>query len=154
MTRIHTLVATFLFIGRLSPFPGTLASFISMGLFFIVFSQLQEFWMVQLIIVLCICFVGVVSSKEYSKYKNEHDPSDCVIDEVAGMGIAILFLPSSLLCYIISFILFRILDILKPSFIYHVQALGNGWGIMLDDMVAGVISLIIVYGMNPSGAIY
>jgi len=144
VTSINNLIATFLFIGRLSPFPGTLASLISMGIFFVVFSQLQELWMVQLLIVLCICFVGVVSSKEYSKYKNEHDPSDCVIDEVAGMGIALLFLPSSLLCYMISFILFRILDIFKPSFIYHVQALGNGWGIMLDDIVAGFFSIFVL----------
>ena len=154
MIRLNTLIATFFFIGRLSPFPGTLASFISMGLFYIVFAQLQDLWGIQVLIILCICFIGLISSKEYSKYKNEHDPSDCVIDEVAGMGIALLFLPSSLLCYMISFILFRFLDIFKPSFIYHIQALGNGWGVMLDDIVSGVISLMIVYGLNPGGIIY
>ena len=63
------------------------------------------------------------------------------------MGISLFMLPHNLDLYLIAFILFRFFDILKPSFIYQVQNLPGGWGIMLDDVLAGLFTLAIISGI-------
>ncbi len=66
------------------------------------------------------------------------DPSIVVVDEIVGMWIAVLHLPWSFLTLAIAFILFRIFDILKPPPAAWVEQIPRGWGIMLDDVVAGI----------------
>ena len=66
------------------------------------------------------------------------DPSIVVVDEIVGMWIAVLHLPWSFLSLLIAFILFRIFDILKPPPAAWVEQIPRGWGIMLDDVVAGI----------------
>ena len=78
---------------------------------------------------------------------DDQDPSEIVIDEAAGMGISLFLLPHSLGLYLLAFILFRIFDVLKPSFIHQVQNLPGGWGIMLDDVLAGLITFALVNGV-------
>ena len=78
---------------------------------------------------------------------NDHDPSEVVIDEAVGMWIALFMLPHSIAIYSMAFILFRIFDIFKPSFIYRVQNLPSGWGIMMDDVLAGIIAWLICQGL-------
>jgi phosphatidylglycerophosphatase A len=91
--------------------------------------------------------VGVISSKKMAVAMNDNDPSEVVIDEAAGMGIALFMLPHNIAIYSMAFILFRIFDIFKPSFIYRVQNIPNGWGIMLDDVLAGIITWLICWGI-------
>ena len=79
---------------------------------------------------------------------DDHDPSEVVIDEVVGMGISLFMLPHSPGLYLLAFILFRVFDILKPSFIYRIQNLSGGWGIMLDDVLAGLLTFTIVKGIS------
>ena len=78
---------------------------------------------------------------------NDHDPSEVVIDEAVGMWITLYMLPHSIAIYSMAFILFRIFDIFKPSFIYRVQNLPGGWGIMMDDVLAGIFTLLICQGL-------
>ena len=78
---------------------------------------------------------------------NDHDPSEVVIDEAVGMWIALFMLPQSIAIYSMAFIFFRIFDIFKPSFIYRVQNLPGGWGIMMDDVLAGIITWLICQGL-------
>jgi phosphatidylglycerophosphatase A len=66
------------------------------------------------------------------------DPSIVVIDEIVGMWIAVLFFPRSLLVLGIAFVLFRLFDIVKPPPAAWFERIPHGWGIMLDDVVAGV----------------
>ena len=82
-----------------------------------------------------------------AQYLDDHDPSEVVIDEVVGMGISLFMLPHSPGLYLLAFILFRVFDILKPSFIYRIQNLSGGWGIMLDDVFAGIFTWIICQGL-------
>ncbi|MGA9117289.1 MAG: phosphatidylglycerophosphatase A [Bacteroidota bacterium] len=65
------------------------------------------------------------------------DPSAVVIDEVAGMWAAMLFVPLTWPSALAAFILFRLLDILKPFPVRQAERLGRGWGIMMDDLAAG-----------------
>jgi CDP-diacylglycerol---glycerol-3-phosphate 3-phosphatidyltransferase len=66
------------------------------------------------------------------------DPSIVVIDEVVGMWVSLLFLPPSWMAWAIAFVLFRLMDILKPEPARYLERFPDGWGIMLDDVVAGV----------------
>ena len=74
------------------------------------------------------------------------DPSEAVIDEVVGMGISLLFVPKSIALYIVAFLLFRFFDITKIYPIKKFEKLPGGWGIMLDDVVAGIFSLGVLQG--------
>lgn len=73
------------------------------------------------------------------------DPSSVVIDEVVGMWIALLLLPKSFPVAIAAFVLFRFLDIIKPQPARALERLPNGWGIMLDDVVAGLYANLILH---------
>ena len=102
----------------------------------------------QLFIISLFFIVGVISSKKIALERDDHDPPEVVIDEAVGMGIALFMLPHSIAIYSIAFILFRIFDIFKPSFIYRIQNFPGGWGIMLDDVLAGIITWSICQGLS------
>ncbi|CAG0989500.1 phosphatidylglycerophosphatase A [Phycisphaerales bacterium] len=80
------------------------------------------------------------------------DPSNVVADETAGQCIPLMFLPAgavvslelSLFTLALAFIAFRVLDILKPWPANRLQDIPGGWGILLDDLVAGVYAMVIV----------
>jgi len=71
------------------------------------------------------------------------DPSIVVIDEIVGIWISLLFLPLSIPAYVCAFLLFRAFDILKPPPAGRLENIAGGWGIMLDDVVAGIYANLI-----------
>ncbi|MDL1892209.1 phosphatidylglycerophosphatase A [Sphingobacteriales bacterium CHB3] len=84
------------------------------------------------------------------------DPSIVVIDEIVGMWIAMFAIPLSLPGIVVAFFTFRFFDIVKPYPARQVEHLGSGWGIMLDDIVAGIYANIatrlimaILYAYTP-----
>ncbi len=79
------------------------------------------------------------------------DPGKVVVDELVGQGIAILLIPKTILFYLIAFILFRIFDILKPFPVKQIESLPRGWGIMSDDVMAGIYANIILHIIIFSG---
>jgi phosphatidylglycerophosphatase A len=137
------IAATFFYLGKLPIAPGTWGS---MGAL-ILWLFLPVTTSVHLSVILILFVLGVYSSQQVAKYMQVHDPSEVVIDEAVGMGISLFMLPHSYGLYLLAFIVFRIFDILKPSFIYQVQNLPSGWGIMLDDVLAGLFTLAIVSGI-------
>ena len=90
-------------------------------------------------------FVGVWASEEVEKEEGK-DPSIVNIDEIIGMWIALIFLPSSLSIawYVAGFFLFRAFDIVKPFPVGRSQRLKGGWGIMMDDLLAGLYTQIVL----------
>jgi phosphatidylglycerophosphatase A len=66
------------------------------------------------------------------------DPSIVVIDEVVGMWITLFLVPKTIPAYLLGFLLFRAMDIVKPQPARAVERIPDGWGIMLDDIVAGL----------------
>jgi phosphatidylglycerophosphatase A len=73
------------------------------------------------------------------------DPSIVVIDEIIGMWVSLFLLPKTFLAIISAFIVFRALDIVKPFPARRLEKLPNGWGIMLDDIVAGVYANVLTH---------
>ena len=137
------IAATFFYLGKLPIAPGTWGSL--GALFLWLFLPITT--SVHLSVILTLFVLGVYSSHKVAKYLNVHDPSEVVIDEAVGMGISLFMLPHDWVLYLIAFLLFRFFDILKPSFIYQIQNLPGGWGIMLDDVLAGLFTLAIVFGI-------
>ena len=73
------------------------------------------------------------------------DPSYVVIDEVAGQMVTFLLRPDAPWRWLLAgFVLFRIFDVLKPFPAGRAEGLPGGWGVMTDDVVAGVYSLVVV----------
>ena len=141
---VWRLAATFFYLGKFPIAPGSLGSFAILLLwFFFPFNYLT-----QIIIIIMFFILGVISSNIISKELNDHDPSEIIIDEVVGMSIALFILPHNFILYLLAFFIFRILDIFKPSFIFTIQKLPYGWGIMLDDVIAGIFTWITCQGIN------
>ena len=140
---IWRFVATFFYLGKLPFAPGSWGSLGALLLWLL----LPVTFSVHLSVIIILFVLGVYSSSRMAQYLDDHDPSEVVIDEVVGMGISLFMLPHSPGLYFLAFILFRVFDILKPSFIYRIQNLSGGWGIMLDDVLAGLITFALVNGI-------
>ena len=132
-------LATFFYIGKLPIAPGTWASLITL----FIWAFLPENFLLNFFIIFILSIIALISSNKVSIYLSNKDPSEVVIDEVIGMSLALFIIPFSLINYLLIFLLFRIFDILKPSFIYRLQSLPNGWGIILDDIFAGIFASIL-----------
>ena len=93
---------------------------------------------------------GVWASNRYMAQTGRHDPGTIVIDEVAGVWITLAALPEGAAWYfwLIAFTLFRFFDIVKPWPIRSLDRnLGGGWGVMLDDIVAGLFGAAALWGI-------
>lgn len=144
MSKLESVILRYFFIGNMKYAPGSFASFAALVIcFFIpnsIFHQLF-FLTLHLILGFYFCF-------SYSQNKNQDkDPSFIVIDEVVGMFISLLFIPKVISAYLLAFLLFRFFDIVKPSIIYRIQNVKYGLGIMLDDILSGILTLLIVTGL-------
>jgi phosphatidylglycerophosphatase A len=126
-------VATFAFVGHLPAAPGTWASAATLLLWFRISPGGAGFAAV---------LVAVLVLGTWASHRAEaiygHDSGHVVIDEVAGSMIAVAGLAISPGIGLAAFVLFRFFDIVKPPPIYQIQALPGGWGVMMDDVLAGI----------------
>jgi phosphatidylglycerophosphatase A len=103
---------------------------------------------VIVIAILAVTFAGIWAGSRVEQVSGRKDPGKVVVDEVAGQMIALLpltlFARWSIVAVIVSFILFRFFDIVKPYPANRLQDLDGGMGIMFDDLVAGVYGGVVV----------
>lgn len=137
---VARLIATGLFTGYSPIAPGTAGSALGLAIFFISGAG-DTYFFIPLIII--TFFIGVITSSILEKSLGS-DPSVVVIDEIVGMWISLLFLPSNLIIMISAFVLFRIFDIIKPFPCRSAEKLKLGWGIMLDDVIAGIYANLLL----------
>ncbi len=88
-----------------------------------------------------LLFLGILTSKNYSAYSQKTDPSEVVIDEWLGMWIALYAVPKEMTWMIVSFLLFRFFDVVKVPPARQLERMHGGWGIMMDDVAAGLYAL-------------
>lgn len=93
---------------------------------------------------LVVLVIGILSANSVEKYWGK-DSSRVVIDEAAGMGISLLLVPVELKYILSAFILFRFFDIVKPLMIRKVESFPGGWGVMLDDVLAGLYTNLLLH---------
>lgn len=99
---------------------------------------------VFLLIAVAITVIGIWASGSAERAIGNKDPGCVVIDEVAGYFISVLYMPRTAIHLIAAFALFRFFDIVKPPPIRGLQKLGGGVGIMIDDVVAGLFTNLII----------
>jgi phosphatidylglycerophosphatase A len=138
----HKLISTSLGIGYIGKGAGTVAAVACCICWYLAWVSGYN-PVTTIITTILITLIGVWSSDVVSKIWGK-DPSRVVIDEVAGMCISLLFIPVTLKYVIIALVLFRFFDIVKPLFIRKLEVFPGGWGIMLDDVLAGIYANIIL----------
>ena len=140
MKVLGRVLATFFGIGLAPLAPGTAASAVVAVLHVLVLHRLPVPFFAGLIV--AIFFAGTAASTGYARELGRPDPGRIVIDEVCGQLIALAFLPAGVLAAGLSFALFRVFDILKPWPIRRLARLPAGWGIMADDVAAGLAAAL------------
>lgn len=85
-------------------------------------------------------YVGTKFEKEYDK-----DPPECTIDEMVGQWIALLFVPKTIVISLLVFFIWRLFDVIKPFPARKLEKLSGGLGIMIDDVISGFYSLILIH---------
>lgn len=144
MMKFHTLVASVLGIGYVGKGGGTIAAIVYCIIWFLLPAGYDSSnW--QVVITLLIIIAGTWSAGEVDAIWGK-DSSKVVIDEVAGMAIALLFVPHQPGYVIISLVAFRFFDIVKPLGVRKAESLPKGWGVMADDVLAGVYALAVIQG--------
>ena len=122
-------------IGLIPRMPGTVGTLAAIPMAIVVNRLGQLFGAIFLVIFI---FAAVWSSGVTERLLGRDDPSEVVIDEVAGFMLTIYLLPLSWVSIALGFIMFRFFDILKPFPIKKLERIGGGTGIVLDDLAAGV----------------
>ena len=91
-----------------------------------------------------VTLVGIWAGGRVERLLGRKDPGVIVIDEVAGMMLSVLTLPRTPLILLAAFLCFRVLDIVKPFPARHSQVLRGGLGVMVDDLIAGAYTLVLL----------
>ena len=125
-----------------SPFAsGTVGSIAAIIIYLIPgFEELFIIIPATIIFIVYGIFIGTKFEAEYGK-----DPAQCTVDEVAGTWISLIALPKTVGIIVSAFFLWRILDIIKPPPARNLERLKGGLGIMIDDVVSGIYTLIIMH---------
>jgi phosphatidylglycerophosphatase A len=121
--------------------PGTAGSLVGLALFWPL--QLAAPW-AQLLVTAAVYLVGVAASTRLAQLLGRKDPGAAVVDEVVGMWLSLLFLPFTPATAAVAFLLFRVLDVFKPYPARQLESLPGGWGIMTDDVMAGVYANLLL----------
>lgn len=143
MKRIWIDIATFFNVGRIPIAPGTWASMITAGIFYLLFPYIKN-PITGILSLIFITILGIPAATAAEVHFKRKDPGECVIDEVAGQLLCLIFIPHSWPYYLSAFLVFRIFDILKPFPIRRAEKIGRGFGIMLDDLIAGIYTLALI----------
>jgi phosphatidylglycerophosphatase A len=145
------LVATGFFSGY-SPFaPGTAGSLVGVLLFLPLAGRP---WLLQLALLLVVTLVGMLAADRLARSLGLKDPGLVVVDEIAGQWLSYLALPFTPLTALAGFVLFRVMDIVKPWPARDLERLPGGIGIVADDLAAGVYAnllLRVVLAIWPVG---
>jgi phosphatidylglycerophosphatase A len=140
MRKFYFLIATFFGIGNIPFAPGTWASLAAVPCFYFLMDKPPY----HIGVLIVIYFLGVYTTSLVEKSIGHKDPACAVIDEVLGMGIAMVWIPKSWPFLLMAVILFRVFDIWKPFPIKSIEKWPGGWGIMTDDLLAGLYANVWV----------
>ncbi len=134
------ILSSFFYIGYLPLIPGTFGSLAGIGIFYISRLSGLNYPFVTLLVII----IGFMVCGKAEKAMGKSDPRQVVIDEVSGMLLSMLFVPYDIKLVFVAFILFRVLDTMKPYPACRIEKLKGSIGIMGDDLVAGLYTNIIL----------
>lgn len=146
-TSLLKLTATWFYSGLAPKAPGTMGSLATLP--FVYALAWWKGWEAVLIFALIVSILGIYIAGAYAKAVDKSDPGFIVIDETAGQALTLLAAGTNIWLYGLGFVLFRALDISKPGPIgWADRKLHGGLGIMLDDIIAGLIGGLILWGVQ------
>ena len=144
--KLALLLSTWFGSGLLPKAPGTFGSLFALPLL-LVFHVLNVFF--EGIFLVAFILLAVWASEVSRKCIGRDDPSEVVIDEAAGLLVTFFFLPLSWVNILLGFVLFRVFDVFKPFPIRIIdRRLKGGWGIVLDDVLAGIYANLCIRGIS------
>jgi phosphatidylglycerophosphatase A len=144
MNRLAVLLATAGGAGYAPVAPGTAGS--AVGLLCVLATR-QGTPVLQAVVLLIVVALGVWASQRATVHFASKDPGPVVIDEVAGQLVTLFLVGGGLGAMLVGFFVFRVLDIVKPWPANALEALPGGWGIMADDLMAGLYGWAIMKGI-------
>ena len=125
--------------------PGTIGSLVTLPFVWLVTHYFGPMGLFSVIVVMFV--VGIVATREVLKH-TKHDPSFVVIDEFVGQALAFVFVADYVhvwWVWVLGFVLFRFFDIVKIGPVkYFDEKVSNEWGVMMDDVVAGIFAAVIL----------
>ena len=142
-------ISTVLGLGFTPRMPGTVGA--AAGFFLFVpafFLQGEAASIVPLSELLAVGLLAALSIPPVLKATGQRDPSYIVIDEVAGVLCALCIAPQEFVWSLIAFVLFRILDIFKPFPVDKLERLKGAWGVVADDLGAGILAGVLTLVMR------
>ena len=151
MKNISKIIATAFGAGYVPKAPGTAGAFVGIImlwfldiLYFQYFENVLYFWLLFIVLLFLFFIAGALATDQLEPEWGK-DPSKVVMDEVVGVWISLFLIPLNWQNLFFGFILFRIFDIWKPLGIRKMEKIKGGWGVMLDDVLAGVYTNIILH---------
>jgi phosphatidylglycerophosphatase A len=146
-TRLAVAIATVGGLGRSPLAPGTVASAVTAVVLWLVNTSPLGL----AVALVAVTALGIWAADASERTLGGKDPGSIVIDEVAGMILAVLAAPPTPLVLVVAFVLFRLFDVLKPFPANIAQSLRGGVGVMVDDLVAGLYALVLVVLARSTG---
>ena len=145
MDRLGLFIATCGRLGYVPVAPGTFGSAAGLLVFYGVRSTGSRG--VELAVIIVLFAVGVWSATVAERQLGDVDPAPVVLDEVVGMLMTLAFLPVSATGAIVGFLIFRLLDVVKPWPSSRFERLPGGLGVMADDGMAAVYANLAMRGL-------
>ena len=145
MQRLGLFVATCGYIGYAPIAPGTFGSAAGLALFYAV--RASGSTAVELITIVALFAIGIWSGTVAEHHFGGVDPAPIVLDEVVGMLITLALLPVTTAGAIVGFLLFRVLDVVKPWPSARFEKLPGGLGVMADDGMAAIYGNLVMRGL-------
>ena len=130
-------------IGHLRPAPGTIGSAVGVVSGYMIASYGAE---ILAPATLLLTIIGILAADAYSQTTSRKDAPEIIIDEVAGQWIALIILPLDLWWFAAAFVLFRFFDITKIGPVGMAEQLSGGVGVMADDIIAGLLTALCLWG--------
>jgi phosphatidylglycerophosphatase A len=145
LRRLGVFIATCAHIGYAPFAPGTFGSAVGLVVYYLVRRQAST--TIELATIGVVLVIGLWSATEAEHHFGGIDPGPVVIDEVVGMLMTLALHPVNVLGAITGFVIFRVLDVVKPWPARRLEHLPGGFGVVLDDAMAGVYGNLLMWGL-------
>lgn len=140
MQTIVKTIATFFYIGYLPGPKGTFSALAALLVYCLIKGSILSYILITLI----LCLLGFLVSGRAEEIFGRKDAPQIVIDDACGMLVALFLVPQRLVYIISAVVLYRVLDIIKAPPIRRLEGLKGAPGVMLDDIVAGIYTNILL----------
>ena len=143
--KLSEIIGTVFYVGRTPFAPGTMGSLVALLVWFI----LKPFIIDPLFLLITggLFFIGIAVSTILIEAWNKKDPKEIVIDEWVGMWISLYLVPHTILWGFVAFFFFRLFDILKPGPVQMMDDMDDSIGVMMDDVVAGILACLVTQSL-------